>query len=147
MGNPGDSTDNYLIELPHGMGKIDLYASLPQAPNFTWWEVTRGGERLPWSLQIYKNCLFAAYQFQKARDVLKEPMRVTSWLRTPAGNAAVGGASNSSHLSGLGIDFYCPGKTDAQVYRELDFWWPGGLAAYASDGHVHLDARPFRARW
>lgn len=49
----------------------------------------------------------AAGGMEKVRELLGHPIRVNSWLRVPALNKAVGGASNSAHMEGYAIDFTC----------------------------------------
>ena len=41
-----------------------------------------------------------------------KPILISSGFRSPQVNAAVGGASNSAHMSGLAVDFTCPGFGD-----------------------------------
>ena len=74
---------------------------------------------------------------------------VTSWLRPYKINQEVGGASNSRHLYGDGVDFTVAGMTPAQVYGALDSWWgtQGGLAQGGRMGFTHIDGRGQRARW
>jgi len=38
-----------------------------------------------------------------------EPINVTSWYRSPALNAAIGGSAKSDHMDGDAVDFKCPG--------------------------------------
>lgn len=54
------------------------------------------------------NMEYAASQLEAVRELLGYPLTVTSWLRQPALNKAVGGASNSDHMKGVAIDFKCP---------------------------------------
>ena len=88
-------------------------------------------------------------------DVLEEirkmygnkPMQINSWYRDPATNAAVGGASQSRHLSGDAVDFVVPGVSCFDVFARLDPWWGsrGGLAS--SSVFTHIDVRGYKARW
>jgi uncharacterized protein YcbK (DUF882 family) len=85
---------------------------------------------------------------QQARDRIGRPFLITSWYRPAEINRRVGGASQSRHIVGDAIDFYCVGLTGNQVYWALDPWWPGGLGRYGQfPALVHLDARGFKARW
>jgi len=85
---------------------------------------------------------------QQARERIGRPFHVTSWYRPPEINARVGGVSNSRHIVGDAIDFYCDGLTGDQLYWFLGSWWPGGLGRYASFPYLfHIDARSYRARW
>jgi GH24 family phage-related lysozyme (muramidase)/uncharacterized protein YcbK (DUF882 family) len=75
------------------------------------------------------------------------PITINSWYRDPATNAAVGGASQSRHLTGDAVDFVVQGIHPFDVYANLDSWWGsrGGLAS--SSVFTHIDARGYRARW
>lgn len=51
----------------------------------------------------------AAQGMERVRAALdSKPVIVNSWYRNPAVNAAVGGVTNSDHLSGYAVDFRCP---------------------------------------
>lgn len=56
----------------------------------------------------------------EARHRLGRGMRITSGFRTPERNAAVGGATQSSHLTGYAVDIYAPTQEDkADLLRAL----------------------------
>lgn len=48
----------------------------------------------------------------EVREIVGEPIIITSGFRTPAHNEAVGGAENSSHLKGLAVDIACDNSID-----------------------------------
>ncbi|MGF6697603.1 zinc D-Ala-D-Ala carboxypeptidase [Paraburkholderia sp. MM5496-R1] len=51
-----------------------------------------------------------AQTLEQVRTLLgSRPVLVSSGYRSPALNAAVGGAANSAHMTGLAADFICPG--------------------------------------
>jgi zinc D-Ala-D-Ala carboxypeptidase len=56
---------------------------------------------------------------QPLRDALGRPIVVTSGYRSPAVNAAVGGAANSAHMRGLAADIIVPGMSVRDVCREV----------------------------
>lgn len=56
---------------------------------------------------------------QPLRDALGRPVIVTSGYRSPAVNAAVGGAANSAHMRGLAADIIVPGMAPRDVCREI----------------------------
>ena len=98
--------------------------------NMYWYEATKNFTRLPeHSYQSY-NIVDTAKALQWARDTLLdgESMIFTSWLRPAKVNAAIGGSSISTHISGSGSDWYCPNLTEGEVYRRLDPHWRFGLA-------------------
>ena len=72
---------------------------------------------------------------------------VTSWYRPPAVNKAVGGVSNSTHLTGSGVDIFPIGKNIYTFQEWLDKRWPRALGYGAKRGFVHLDNRNKRIRW
>jgi zinc D-Ala-D-Ala carboxypeptidase len=51
-----------------------------------------------------------AQVMEQVRSILgHKPILISSGYRSPQVNAAVGGSSSSAHMSGLAIDFTCPG--------------------------------------
>jgi zinc D-Ala-D-Ala carboxypeptidase len=56
-----------------------------------------------------KNLKALADALEVVREKLGNlPMRISSGYRSPALNKAVGGSKNSSHMSGLAVDFTAP---------------------------------------
>jgi len=80
--------------------------------NFDWYEVTATQHRnidnsLP--IELYQNVRLTAVWMEKVRNVLgSKSIIVSSWYRSPALNAAVGGSNTSEHTKGTAIDFVCP---------------------------------------
>lgn len=127
---------------------IQLHASIIPNGNFTWAEATHGGSRMPPNQATVDAIVRIAELAQQARDRIGRPFRITSWYRPPEINREAGGASQSRHLMGDAIDFYCDGLTGDQLYRALDPWWTGGLGRYANyPALCHIDARGYRVRW
>lgn len=113
-------------------------------PHFTMYEAIRsktayamGISNAPDSTdQIRIQC--TAVDMEHVRRLLGDhPIFVTSWYRSEEVNRAVGGVSNSAHLTGYAVDFHCPGygstlevaKTIAgsclqfdQLIHEYDTW-------------------------
>ena len=118
-GFSGTYYSNDLIKTPNKYGKPG---------NFTWGEAlhvsSSGSYRRPANSGV-------VYGILKVNDVLEEirhmygdrPMQINSWYRDPATNAAVGGASQSRHLSGDAVDFVFAGISPFDVYARLDSWW------------------------
>lgn len=121
--------------------------------NFTWGEAlhadpSTGFYRRPTSSTVIYNILDMARVMEDIRRRFgNRPIQINSWYRDPATNAAVGGASQSRHLTGDAIDFVVPGVHPFDVYANLDAWWGsrGGLAS--SSVFTHIDKRGYRARW
>ncbi|MGL6063893.1 MAG: D-Ala-D-Ala carboxypeptidase family metallohydrolase [Fusobacteriaceae bacterium] len=84
----------------HGK-KRDLNSKLSR--NFTLKEAIKTD--IPISDSIYSNLKYTAKRLEDLRDLLGEPLAITSWYRSPSHNSSVGGASRSGHLSGLAVDF------------------------------------------
>lgn len=129
-------------------GNLQMYASIIPNGNFTWAEATRGGARMPPNQATVDAMVRIAKLAQQARERIGRPFLITSWYRTPEANRAAGGASQSRHMVGDAIDFYCDGLSGNQLYWALDPWWPGGLGRYSQFRDLsHIDARGYRARW
>lgn len=62
-----------------------------------------------------------AEQMELVRQVLNsKPISPSSWFRNEQVNRAVGGVSNSDHMSGYAVDFACPGfGSPAEVCRAI----------------------------
>ncbi|MBW4460880.1 MAG: DUF882 domain-containing protein [Nodosilinea sp. WJT8-NPBG4] len=121
--------------------------------NFTWGEAlhvnrSTGAYRRPANAGVIYNILKVADAMEEIRKMYgNKPLKINSWYRDPATNAAVGGASMSRHLSGDAVDFVVPGVRCSDVYARLNGWWGnrGGLAS--SSVFTHIDVRGYRARW
>lgn len=79
---------------------------------------------------------------------LGRPVSINSAYRTPAKNAAVGGAEHSQHLYGTAADLatvpgYTPAKM-AAIAREVLVDW-GGVGIYPWG--IHVDVREEKADW
>lgn len=76
------------------------------------------------------------------------PVDVNSGYRSPAYNAAIGGASGSQHLRFTARDVTKRGRSPLWVAKNL-IEHPGGssLGVGLYKTFVHVDTRGFRARW
>lgn len=76
---------------------------------------------------------------------------INSGYRSPAHNAAVGGAKNSQHVQGKAADIVVSGMTPSQVKAKIEQlinqgkMKQGGIGKYSS--FVHYDTRGYAARW
>lgn len=84
------------------------------SPNFTLEEATfsetatrLGINNQPTDRQL-ENMKITAEGMEKVRALLGKPIRVSSWLRQPELNQAIGGSRISSHMDGWAVDFVCP---------------------------------------
>lgn len=55
--------------------------------------------------ELFDNMMNSTVGIQRVRDLLKIPMRINSWYRSPELNSNVGGAIKSAHLKCLAVDF------------------------------------------
>ena len=55
------------------------------------------------------NMKISAAGMEQVRALLGKPIGISSWLRQPELNVAVGGSKVSAHMDGWAIDFTCPG--------------------------------------
>jgi zinc D-Ala-D-Ala carboxypeptidase len=56
------------------------------------------------------NLMRTAEVMEQVRTILGDkPILISSGYRSPAVNSAVGGSKSSAHMSGLAVDFSCPG--------------------------------------
>jgi Peptidase M15 len=123
-----------------------------KAPNFSWGEVTHGGTRQLPSGKEVQGAIDTAIELQKIRNAIGKALTITSWYRDPVTNRNVGGASQSQHMTGRGVDFRVEGYTGKQLYELLDKMYPDkyGIGFYGKSraSIVHFDSRPGKpGRW
>ena len=70
---------------------------------------------------LLANAKYAALGMEMIRKELGKPIKVSSWYRGPKLNAAIPGSSKTSaHMTGLAVDFTCPGfGTPEQIVRAI----------------------------
>lgn len=134
------------IKLPSGEYVQPFELILPDG-HFTWAEATKQGSRIPVDIKVEKRIYEAAKMMELVRYELGSyPLYITSWYRPKDVNRKVGGVSNSRHIFGDGVDFFCNHLSPYTVFKKLDkIWDKGGLHAYKK--FVHIDKRGFKARW
>ncbi len=148
------------IVLPGITAPVALTAPIYAGSHFTWGEATRNGGRMPQDTSFNGAIITAAtitsniIKIARQLDVIRSQfgdrsITVTSWLRPPAVNKAVGGVGNSQHLTGWAVDILIEGYQPHTVAAKLESSWPGGLGDSA--GFTHLDMRHLAqqaaARW
>jgi hypothetical protein len=72
---------------------------------------------------------------EQVRSLVEAPVTISSGYRSPAVNAAVGGARNSAHLKGLAADINVPGLT------------PKALAKTIRDSDIQFDQLIYEGTW
>ena len=95
-----------------------------------------------------------ANELQTIRDRFNAPIQINSAYRCLSHNKAIGGVSNSQHVSGKASDIVVKGYTSDEVADELEVMledeclFPfhlGGIGRYNT--FTHIDTRPSKARW
>ena len=120
----------------------------PRPSNFTWSEITKGGDRIPVDVAVTQRIVKLCQYMDEVRAFLGDrSIRITSGYRDPSTNRRVGGARCSRHLYGDAVDFYVEGINVVDTFQKLKgYHTHGGLAV--GNGFVHLDLRPGApARW
>ena len=148
------------ILLPGISHPVALTDPIYAGSHFSWGEATRNGGRMPQdtpfagdiiaAASITSNIVRLAHELDRIRSLFGDrPVRVTSWLRPPAINKAVGGVVSSQHLLGWAADILIDGYEPSYVAKQLTDSWPGGLGD--SSSFTHLDMRHLldqgSARW
>ena len=119
-------------------------------PNFSKSEFdSKDGSPMP--PEVFERINELARNLQVLRDELGQPITITSGYRSPAHNAAVGGATRSQHLYGTAADFKVKNTAAVVVAETIERlisegrMIEGGLKAYSS--WTHYDVRGTKARW
>jgi hypothetical protein len=120
------------------------------SPNFTRKEWgSKDGTPVPSDLRV--NAQRQAFKCERLRHRLGDkPLGALSYYRSPAHNAAVGGASASRHMQADACDWDT--STINRFGRDKflaaceSIWKNNGIGIYPG-GNIHTDARPYRARW
>ncbi len=75
------------------------------------------------------------------REIVGEPIIITSGFRTPAHNEAVGGKEQSSHLKGLAVDIAV--RHSRMRFKLIDALLEVGVNRIGiADNFVHIDIDP-----
>lgn len=136
--------DSPVLQLPDRA--VRLHDPVLAGGNFSWAEVTKGGDRVPASLEVVHNIEKMADKLEWLRDFLGgQPVHITSWYRDPEANRRAGGVENSTHIQGYAVDFYVDHLSDAEVQTQLDPIWSGGLG-YGKT-FTHIDLRSYTVRF
>ena len=110
---------------------------------------SKDGTAVPDSLR--KNAQRQAFKCELLRHKLGDrPLGALSYYRSPAHNAAVGGASQSRHMQADACDWDVGTVNSFGRDKFLglceQIWGGNGIGIYPG-GNIHTDARPYRARW
>lgn len=96
------------------------------SPHFSLLEATTSqtAARKRWNNEppenVLENMIIAADRLEKVRALFGGvPISVSSWYRSPQLNKAVGGAKNSSHMTGFAIDLNVTGVSVAAAVLKI----------------------------
>lgn len=89
-----------LLGLPIGQSK---YFKWREALLLREWGIVA----IPEDKEIYDNIMLVAEALGEIREILGVPVHIRSWWRPLKYNEMIGGASKSSHILGLAVDFVC----------------------------------------
>lgn len=117
--------------------------SQPLGPYFTLGEYLQYDQRrIPQSKSVKLNSYKILLELHKIRCQWGRPIRITSGYRPEKINQAVGGVSNSRHISGDAVDISDAKGDTLKLQSWLDMRWAGALGYGASRrGFVHIDMR------
>lgn len=86
---------------------------------------------------------------QTLRDLAGVPLKISSGFRCIKHNHEVKGSKNSFHTLGMAADIKVPyGMTPvglSLLAEEIPAFREGGIGLYAT--WIHVDVRPYKARW
>jgi uncharacterized protein YcbK (DUF882 family) len=83
-------------------------------------------------------------KLEKVRELYGKPIKITSGYRCPEHNRAIGGAANSSHVSGMAVDI----QPSVVILDELDDLYDicynifDNIGDGRNKGFIHVDVRP-----
>lgn len=120
----------------------------PVTENFTLEELTRSATGLRLGLdntlpsQFLRNAELVAEALERVRAYFGgKPVRVTSFYRSKAVNAAVGGSLTSAHMAAMAADFEVSGVPNIEVCRSIPEIIPEFdqvIYEFGPTGWVHL---------
>jgi zinc D-Ala-D-Ala carboxypeptidase len=94
--------------------------------HFTLAELTRsdyairhGINNMPTDADVLENLHTLAAGLERVRQVLRQPIHVSSGYRAPKVNSGVGGGKDSAHMQGLAADIVLPGISARDVCAKL----------------------------
>lgn len=139
-------TSAKVVNIP---GVSRIWANKPIYDNcaFTWGEATKGLTRLPANTQVTDNIIKVAKKLQELRDYFDRPITINSWYRPPAVNASVGGARNSRHIQGDGVDLVVSGIAPKVAVKSIKKLMGNDGGVGDSSIFTHIDMRGYAAFW
>ena len=118
--------------------------------NFSKWEFEcKDGSDIP--AIVLGNVNKLAQALQVIRDVVQQPIRITSSYRSLEYNRTIGSKDTSQHVLGKAADLQIDNVEPQELYEiielliDLEQIPQGGLGLYNT--FVHYDIRGYEARW
>ena len=150
---------NYVSNLPENRDVPSTYDE-QLTKNFRLKEFhSKDGASMPYD--VYLNIKALAVELQKIRDYIDAPIKINSGYRSPAHNAAVGGASQSYHMKGMAADITTNAFSPSWIQSLIGIWMldannnseqiygaklkKGGLGVYKN--FTHYDIRGKIVNW
>lgn len=86
-------------------------------------------------------------KLEKLQERIKAPLIITSGYRCPKHNNAIKGAKGSYHVKGMAADVTCAKDLLLLYFESVAIFKDHGVGLYPDNRFVHVDVRPYRARW
>ncbi len=83
----------------------------------------------------------------EVRQHFNAPVTVTSGMRCPDHNRAVGGSSRSQHILGRAADIQVKGVDPSDVFDFVRERYPSGMGFGRYPSFTHIDSRSKTSRW
>lgn len=146
------AADTKAFQQDHGLDADGIFGPLTREKILDticggWWKDIRYFRRAEFACKCGSYCDGFPAEPQEALVRLAEAVRshfgaaatVSSGVRCPWHNAAVGGVANSRHLTGKAVDFCVAGKTAAEVLCYVNQLTGVGYAYAIDERFVHMD--------
>lgn len=128
--------------LPGLSGKYSISTPIIQNGAITWGDATYKGTRIPAEEANIQNIISLAAELERFATHIGKKLNITSWYRPPDINSAVGGASQSQHITGKAADMWVDGETGVTLKQKAaSYGWRGGVGTYTGNRFeiIHLD--------
>lgn len=134
------------MEIKHAIQRLKEKFPFNVSPHFAAWEFLISSSNPDLSIlmdptpQQWTNLqILAHWVLEPARLKHKQPIKITSGIRSAGLNKLIGGSSTSQHLDGSAIDLMGQSGLSWAVYNDLlDANFPGQVFYYKKAGHVHV---------
>lgn len=89
---------------------------------------------------LLENIIITAWRMEHVRAIVRKPIHVLSWYRSPSVNDHVGGSDDSDHLLGVAVDFFVKEVSSEKVAERLaENPYPfDQIITYRDRTHIHI---------